>query len=155
MRMSLRNLPTVIDPSVQIIEVQALTNHRDGEEFHDRTRGSWKVLHRVPTLWAMNLNVVVPHARHFFGNEEKPEDCSVIAYYDTGGCLLGLFILDDKGNIHVEELPDEVVGKTTLKPSVRLVFEDAQQRDAFIESLPHSVLNSLVEPPRRIGVGTK
>lgn len=152
MRLSIRNFPLVIDPSVSQLEAQHTATSGEGPPLHDRTPGSWRVLHRVPTELALSLEETIPHARHFFGDHRAVAHCRFMVGYDSGGALTGLLIIGEDGRITVEELPDELLGRATELPSVRLVFNDATERDRFIDELEPRTLEALAEPPRRVGV---
>jgi len=152
MRVSIRNFPLVIDPSLTKIEAQSRTTNGEGQPLTDRTPGSWTVLHRVPTDLCLSLEETLPHARHFFGDHRAVAHCRFLVAYDATGALTGLLIIGDDGRITAEDLPDEFLGRATEKPSVRLVFNDPTDRDRFIDELEPRTLDALVEPPRRVGI---
>jgi hypothetical protein len=152
MRVSIRNFPLTIDPSVDQIEAQIRVASEGGQKITDGTPGTWKGLHRVPTQLVYDLGEAPPEARHFFGDHRALAHCRFLVCYDASGALTHLMVIGQDGRITVEDLPDEFMGRTTEKPSVRLVFHDPTERDRFIDELPPRTLEALAEPPRRVGV---
>jgi len=152
MRMSIRNFPLSIDPSVSQVEAQLLVDDAGVDEITDRTPGTWRVLHRVPTELVHAVEGSLTACRHFFGDREALALCRFLVGYNTGGALTHLILIGDDGQFTVEDLPAELLGLATEKPSVRLVFDDPTDRERFIDELEPRTLDALAEPPRRIGV---
>jgi hypothetical protein len=152
MRVSIRNFPLTIDPSVDMLEAQTRVVSGEGTQLANNTPGTWKGLFRVPTQLVYDLGETPPEARHFFGDHRALAHCRFLVCYSASGALTGLMVIGDDGRITVEDLPDEFMGLATELPSVRLVFRDPTERERFIDELSPRTLEALAEPPRRVGV---
>lgn len=152
---SIRDYPLVIEPTVQVLEGRAAC--QEGEPSDLTKAGSWKALSRLPTEVVHRAMRLPSGLSHFFADGKGFMDSTIIIAYDSGGCLTHMLVHVDPGHWDVHEMPDELLGRPTRKPSLRLVFKDEQTRDMFDQWLRNTppLGLELAEPPRRIEVWTE
>ncbi len=67
---------------------------------------------------------------HFFGPSTVFDECPFLLVYDATGYLRYKLDRED-GEFVARSVPEEVTGRRTLKPSVRLTFESEADASAF------------------------
>lgn len=153
MMLSLSNYPRVIEPTVEVIELDCGPGDARPRQFE-----------RLDTVTIHQMVALPQPVVHLFGDSQS--DPSIILGYLSNGQLSHFLILND-GRWRVTEAPAELVGQPTLLPSLRFVFKNERGRFSFINYLEQVaagkidnpsirlMLDQLAEPIRSIDVAGK
>lgn len=123
--------PLVIEPACHVLEVLVQTRLPQGTG--DSTKTFWAKFGRLPLRW----NYPLPTENdtpHLFGNSKHLSRCDVILGYGASGALVAVFRRNEEGWVR-EVLPEEQTGAIPTAPSLRIVFEDEQDRRVYLRLL--------------------
>lgn len=145
---SIRNVPIVIEPGVNVLEAEFFVNQ-------DKRSCTFPVqLFRVPLDEQTYEGLpFVPSVKlpHVFGLSHNPAESLLLVVYDNMGRINVLYTREHvKAGWNKESIADEYAGRTVTKFSVRYAFSSAKNRERFMELVDTIIgqLNSdkLVDP---------
>lgn len=131
---SIKNVPIVIEPGVQAIEAELVTNHpKYGQTSVPvqliRVALDEKSSEHLPFIATTRL----PHVFSLVFNVEKS---SALVVYDSAGRISVLYTKDDTQRSWERfDVADEHAGKSVTQFSVRFVFNTAKDRTKFLNAM--------------------
>lgn len=134
--MIVREHPVVIEPTAVAIELQASG---------DRGAVFWTQWPRIPVEQVAAVTTLHDGAIHWFGQFSELAKCELALGYQATG-LLRMVISKYDGEWVAQSLSPESTGQADERPYVRLVFENARARDAFLRYLHLVDLGSAHNP---------
>lgn len=153
--LSFNRFPILIEPSIAVIELQRMNDQGTPRDVAAGEPGTWVTFYRQPTGLVLSTFIVPDTVRHVFGDRTEFYSCDVLLCYNAGGVLTHVVHGSTEGRPTVTEVPEELLGQVVERPSVRLVFKDRSERDNFLAELPPQFIQTLVGPPRLVGVGVE
>jgi hypothetical protein len=131
-RYTLVRFPVVVDPVVQVLEVELVELQYDAAGVATRSSRHWKPLQRLRVSAGTFPFSIDNSMIHFFGLEAKVEHCPFLLIYDALGVLRYKVDRTDDGDYETKRIPEELNGAAVVSPSVRLSFKDMDDANRFL-----------------------
>jgi hypothetical protein len=127
-----KDLPTVIDPASDIIEVK-LVPYRPPGEAPDDDPVSFAAYHKLAfphdALWIVRTL----HLANIYADQANYEKAERALAYGATGVLRAVLYRDAARDWIIERMPEEFTGEHTPAPSVRFLFPDSKTAQQVAE----------------------
>ena len=142
--LSIRDYPITIDPVSNVIELRAQRVSDIGTAMDD---GNWMQFHRILRESAMAASPDMPEGTsHIVGDDTAVSRCTVLLCYAHTGALTHAATRSETSTWKFTEIPEELTGKVSSKPSLRLVFQDDLALQSFVRYLDQVQRGKVANP---------